>query len=35
VRSTGTLEADYPGVQPFPCAVGSPSGAFLDGCEQW
>jgi hypothetical protein len=25
----GTLEADYPGVLPFPCAVGSPSGAFL------
>jgi hypothetical protein len=26
----GTLEADYPGVAPFPCTVGSPSGAFLD-----
>lgn len=26
----GTLEADYPGVQPFPCAVGSPSGAFVE-----
>jgi hypothetical protein len=25
----GTLEADIPGVQPFPCTVGSPSGAFL------
>ena len=28
--ATGTLEADYPGVLPFPCAVGSPSGALLD-----
>lgn len=27
--ATGTLETDYPGVLPFPCAVGSPSGAFL------
>lgn len=25
----GTLQTDYPGVLPFPCAVGSPSGAFL------
>ncbi len=23
----GTLEADYPGIQPFPCSVSSPSGA--------
>ncbi len=28
--ATGTLETDYPGVAPFPCVVGSPSGAFLD-----
>ncbi len=25
----GTLVADFPGVQPFPCTIGSPSGAFL------
>lgn len=25
----GTIEADHPGVNPFPCTVGSPSGAFL------
>lgn len=29
----GTLQADYPGVQPFPCTIGSPSGAFLD--REW
>lgn len=28
--ATGTLELDRPGVQPFPCSVGSPSGAFVD-----
>ena len=28
--ATRTLEADYPGVAPFPCTIGSPSGAFLD-----
>lgn len=28
--ATGTIEADRPGVTPFPCAVGSPSGAFLE-----
>jgi pectinacetylesterase len=28
--ATGTLEADWPGVNPFPCTVGSPSGAFVD-----
>jgi len=28
--ATGTMEADYPGVLPFPCTVGSPSGAFID-----
>jgi hypothetical protein len=28
--ATGTIEADWPGVQPFPCAIGSPSSAFLD-----
>lgn len=28
--ATGTLEADFPGVLPFPCTVGSPSGAFVD-----
>ena len=28
--ATGTIEADRPGVLPFPCSVGSPSGAFLD-----
>ncbi len=28
--ATGTIEADRPGVLPLPCAVGSPSGAFLD-----
>ena len=27
----GTLEADFPGVNPFPCTVTSPSGAFVDG----
>jgi hypothetical protein len=27
--ATGTIEADRPGVDPFPCTVGSPSGAFL------
>jgi hypothetical protein len=27
--ATGTLEQDRPGVLPFPCTVGSPSGAFL------
>ncbi len=26
----GTLEADFPGVDPFPCATSSPSGAFVD-----
>jgi hypothetical protein len=26
----GPREADLPGVLPFPCAIGSPSGAFLD-----
>ncbi len=25
----GTLEVDYPGVLPFPCTTGSPSGAFV------
>jgi hypothetical protein len=29
--ATGDLETTVPGVNPFPCAVGSPSGAFLDG----
>jgi hypothetical protein len=29
----GTLEVDFPGVGPFPCALGSPSGAFLDDPE--
>jgi hypothetical protein len=28
--ATGTIEADRPGVLPFPCVIGSPSGAFLD-----
>jgi hypothetical protein len=28
--ATGTLEVDRPGTMPFPCATGSPSGAFLD-----
>lgn len=28
--ATRTLETDYPGVAPFPCPIGSPSGAFLD-----
>jgi hypothetical protein len=28
--ATRTLEADYSGVAPFPCPVGSPSGAFVD-----
>ena len=28
--ATGTIEANRPGVLPFPCAIGSPSGAFLD-----
>jgi hypothetical protein len=28
--ATGTNEADRPAVLPFPCAIGSPSGAFLD-----
>lgn len=28
--ATRTLEADYPGVAPFPCPIGSPSAAFLD-----
>jgi hypothetical protein len=28
--ATGTLEADRPGVLPFPCTPASPSGAFLD-----
>lgn len=28
--ATGTIEADRPGVLPFPCAVASPSGAFID-----
>jgi hypothetical protein len=27
----GTLVVDYPGVQPFACDIGSPSGAFVDG----
>lgn len=27
----GSLVVDYPGVQPFACDIGSPSGAFLDG----
>lgn len=27
--ATGTIEQDRPGVLPFPCAVSSPSGAFL------
>ena len=27
--ATGTIEASRPGVLPFPCAIGSPSGAFL------
>lgn len=26
----GTLQADYPGIQPFPCTVGSPSGALFE-----
>lgn len=26
----GTLQTDFPGVQPFPCTIGSPSGAFID-----
>ncbi len=26
----GTLQADFPGLLPFPCATSSPSGAFLD-----
>jgi hypothetical protein len=26
----GTLQADFSGVLPFPCTIGSPSGAFLD-----
>jgi len=29
----GTLVADFAGVLPFPCAVASPSGAFLDPTE--
>jgi hypothetical protein len=29
--ATGDLETSVAGVVPFPCAVGSPSGAFLDG----
>lgn len=28
--ATGTVEADRPGVLPFPCTIGSPSGAFVD-----
>jgi hypothetical protein len=28
--ATGTIEADRPAVLPFPCVIGSPSGAFLD-----
>lgn len=31
--AVGTLEQDYAGVLPFPCTVGSPSGAFLDLTE--
>ena len=27
----GTLATDYPGVLPFPCSIGSPRGAFLEG----
>ena len=27
----GTLVAAFPGVQPFACDIGSPSGAFVDG----
>ncbi len=26
----GTLEADFPGILPFPCTIASPSGAFLE-----
>ena len=26
----GTLEADFPGILPFPCTVSSPSGAYID-----
>jgi len=29
--ATGDLETTVSGVDPFPCTVGSPSGAFLDG----
>jgi hypothetical protein len=27
--ATGAIEASRPGVLPFPCTTGSPSGAFL------
>jgi hypothetical protein len=26
--ATSTIEQDYPGIDPFPCTVGSPGGAF-------
>jgi hypothetical protein len=29
----GTLQADFAGVLPFPCTIGSPSGAFVDAAD--
>jgi len=29
-QDTGTIEANRPAVLPLACAIGSPSGAFLD-----